>query len=439
MKNVWLIVIPFLLFFSNKVPAQELADYELAIDSAMVLIKNNQTDMALDIITPLTKLDFPRIEIKALRVSGLAYIANKNYDEAEKILNRALDQSITLYNQLEQANCLYLLARIDAISGKFDQAIEKAQQAAYISIAIQDGDLEFRVNNILVWAFFSSNVDFNQILKYEARQYDLVSERNDDREKAFIYNNLGYDLTVAGTVPVDSTISLMKFANDTYAEIENTQGRWYTLMNLTWQHRLKNNLELSKSYGEKSYAQALIDNDRHATIESCFQIGESLIEMEQLSDAKTYYKTGLEWRGEKEDRDSYVFDVYYSKFLWETGNRKEAIGRLEKAVDFLQTSEVFYEMHGRALLASYYWENQNISLIENQLKLIEEPRNNYISLETKCLAAQVKAKMLAKSGKKSLAIALMESWLSQVKEIGAEQLVKSVENTLETIDKPPKG
>jgi len=161
--------------------------------------------------------------------------------------------------------------------------------------------------------------------------------------------------------------------------------------------------------------------------------------MEQLSDAKTYYKTGLEWRGEKEDRDSYVFDVYYSKFLWETGNRKEAIGRLEKAVEFLQTSEVFYEMHGRALLASYYWENQNILLIENQLKIIEEPRNSYISLETKCLAAQVKAKMLAKSSKKSMAVALMESWLGQVKEIGAEQLVKSVENTLETIDKPPKG
>lgn len=409
--------------------AQSSGDYQSRLDSALALINQQNATQALEMLNPLTKLELPPIRLKALRLAAQAHMAIKNNETARKMLEEALQLSQTIYDRTEQAHCLYLLGRMEALAGNFEPAREKARQASYIARSIPDPGLEFRINNLLSWAFFSTNADFNRVLEHEARQLALVQGRS-DQDKAFVYNNLGYDLTVAGTVPLDSTIHLMTFANNTYAELEQTQGRWYTLMNLTWQHRLKNDLETSKSYGEKCYAQALHEEDRHAVVEAAFQLGETLMAMGRVAEAKPYYETGLKWRGDQEDRDSYVFDVYYARYLWETGQRAAAIERLEKAIDFLESSEVFYEMHGRALLAGYYLTTGKGSAAEAQLSAIEQPRHNYIAMETRCLAALTRAKVLSQQGRKPEARALMESWLTHAGQIGADQLVQMIREGL---------
>ena len=413
--------------------AQQTTNYNARLDSADAFITQNKLEEAMRILSPLTSSDKPGVAAKANRLAGAAQIKKKNYTEAEQLLNQSLQIARTVYNRYEEAFSLYYLGRADALQGNFDKVPAIAETAAVLARRTGDEDLEYKINNLLSWAYFMTNTDFDKMLGHEKRQLELVNKNGSELEKAHVYNNLGYDLTVAGTVPLDSAISLMEYANNQYAKAENTQGRWYTLMNLTWQHRLKNDLATAKAYGEKSYNQAIKDNDRHAIIEASFHLGETLIELGNLKDARKYYQTGLKWRGDKTDRDAFVFDVYHARYLWLTGKRSEAISMLEKAVNFLKTSEVFYEMHGRALLASFYLESGNLSGAAEQIKVIEYPRHNYIALETKCLAALTKAKLLQRNGKEAYAQALLDSWLKQAKEINAAQLEKLIKHAANTL------
>ena len=60
-----------------------------------------------------------------------------------------------------------------------------------------------------------------------------------------------------------------------------------------------------------------------------------MLEQDKIEAARPLYERGLEISKQEVDRDKYVFDVYYSKFLWVTGSKEEAIGLLKKAIYFL--------------------------------------------------------------------------------------------------------
>ena len=104
-----------------------------------------------------------------------------------------------------------------------------------------------------------------------------------------------------------------------------------------------------------------------AIIEANINLGETLLTQNKIRDAKPIYEQALEISKQKDDRDKCVFDVYYSRYLWETGKNDEAIELLKNAVNFLESSEIFYEMQARAFLANYFYLSGRIKEAEQQL------------------------------------------------------------------------
>jgi tetratricopeptide (TPR) repeat protein len=320
-----------------------------------------------------------------------------------KDFSRAIDQAkeaLTIYKTnshtlgIIQTN--YLIARASALSGDLVSALKYGKKAGKMIRTKENYSLEYKINNLLNYAYSTLGIDFKENLATQNRQVFVVAQLNDDEAKAMVYNNYAYDATVSGTLPIDSLINYSKFANNYYAKTENNKGRWYTLMNLTWQYRLKNDLEKSEKYGYLSVAQAESDNDRHAIIETNTNLGETLLEQDKIEAARPLYERGLEISKQEVDRDKYVFDVYYSKFLWVTGSKEEAIGLLKKAIYFLKTDEIFYEMLARAYLADFSFQMKNFDESTKQVTFFKNPRAEFYSLETKIMANMVEAQLLGR-------------------------------------------
>ncbi|MEK9614256.1 MAG: tetratricopeptide repeat protein, partial [Flavobacteriaceae bacterium] len=280
---------------------------------------------------------------------------------------------------------------------------------------------EYNINNTVSWAYFKKCRGFDENLEHNNRKLFVVDQMDDDNAKAIVYNNYGYDATVSGKVLLKEAIEYMKFANDYYAKIEKNNGRWNTLMNLTWQYRLINNLSKSEEYGRMAVKQAQIDNDRHAIIEANINLGETLLTQNKIRDAKPIYEQALEISKQKDDRDKYVFDVYYSRYLWETGKNDEAIELLKNAVNFLESSEIFYEMQARAFLANYFYLSGRIKEAEQQLIKFKNPRARYFSQEAKVITASVKAKIVAIKDREK-ALDIVNQTLQGLDKSGAESL-----------------
>lgn len=407
--------------------AQDASNDSVILAAAENLMNSQRYSEALELFISLVNSVDPEIKIKALRISAQIHMIEGESGPAIEKLNEALTLSRTIFNQHEETLSLYHLARAYSENNSFNLGRKHAEDAALLSQLLGDRELEYRIRNFLVYTYFMTETDFYKTLSQETQLFHLVNTVGSEQQKAAVYNNLGYDLTVAGSVHVDSTMSLMNFANAHYAKMEQNNGRWYTLMNLTWQYRLKYELDSSLKYGKMALSQALIEEDRHAVVETAFQLGETLMEIGNMDSAARQYQIGKSWRDETDDRDGYVFDIYYSKFLWNSGQRKEAIMLLEEAVDWLKRSEVFYEMHGRSLLATYYLENGQIEAAKQLLTVLHNPRHNYISLETRCILAITNAKILKKSGRNKLAESLLSSWLNHTRELGFKQLELLIE------------
>ncbi len=330
---------------------------------------------------------------------------------------------------------LYIMARASALSGDFEHAIPYGEKGKKLCLLKENHSMEYKINNTLSWAYFALDMDFFKILEHQERQLYVVNQLEDDGAKASAYNNYGYDTTVSGSIALDSAITLMQFANNHYAKTENNKGRWYTLMNLTWQYRLKNDLEKSAYFGKLSAKQAKEDNDRHAIVEANTNFGETLLHQNKLEEAAPYYVDALQWAEQNQDRDKYVFDVYYSRYLWQKGNKAEALKILKKAITFLETGEVFYEMLGRAFLATYSYETNDYDEAKKQLEVFEIPRSEYISVEARILAKLVEAKMLFTTDRKRARV-LLEDSSKQLRRIGAKQLLNLVQQ-VQKMDNTP--
>jgi catechol-2,3-dioxygenase len=80
-----------------------------------------------------------------------------------------------------------------------------------------------------------------------------------------------------------------------------------------------NDLNTSEKYGRMAVEQAQADNDRHAIIEANTNLGETLLAQNKIEEAEVFYTSGLELSKQKNDRDKFVFEVYYSTIS--LGNR----------------------------------------------------------------------------------------------------------------------
>ena len=203
-----------------------------------------------------------RIKAITLNDNALKAIETKKYSLAIDAAKKALEASRKISDTTEIVKSNYLIARASALSSDFNNAIIYGENASYLCKIFENYPLEYKINNTLSWAYFTQGRGFDENLQHNNRQLFVVDQMDGDNAKAIVYNNYGYDATVSGKVLLKEAIEYMKFANDYYAKIEKNNGKWNTLMNLTWQYRLINNLSKSEEYGRMAVKQAQIDNDR---------------------------------------------------------------------------------------------------------------------------------------------------------------------------------
>ena len=378
------------------------------------------------VITHISCVDTELAEATQLNNEASDALESENYQLTLEKAKKALDIFVKEGDTLGRTKSLYLIARASALTGDFEKTLQFGEEAGQLSRLLGNFQLEHQINNTTNWAYWALGTDISKIMSLQERQLFVVNQIDDDTAKARAYNNYGYDATVLGSIPLDSALIYSKFANDHYAKVENNNGRWYTLMNLTWQYRLKNDMKSSEHYGKLSAQQAKADNDRHAIIEANANLGETLLYQSKIQEAAPLYEEALKWSIQEEDRDKYVFDVYYSNYLWQKGEKEEAIKIVKNAIKFLETSEVFYEMLGRAFLIDYSHGINDLTEMKNQLKVFENPRSDYFPLEARTIAKINKAKLLSQGnqeeGKKEL-----EALSAKLQEMGAEQLLIEVQ------------
>lgn len=377
--------------------------------------------------------DSQKKKADSLKRSALEAIEAKEFSSVINYAQEAIKAYTKISDTIGIIESNYLIARASALSGDFDNAVHYGEAGSELCSIIDSFQLEYKLNNTLSWAYFELGKGFDENLKHQERQLYVVEQLNDDDAKAGVYNNYGYDATVSGTIPLTKAIEYTNFANNHYAKTEKNKGRWYTLMNLSWQHRLINDLPKSEEYGRLSVKQAENDNDRHAIIEASTNLGETLMLQNKMEEAKPLYERALELSTQKEDRDKYVFDVYYSRYLWNISHRETAIAKLKTAISFLEESEIFYEMLARATLAEYSYYIKDIGEATKQIAVFKNPRANYFSQESKVLVKTVEAQIISAKDKEK-AIEVLENELLELNKSGAQLLKVKI---LDLIDRMP--
>ncbi len=367
-----------------------------------------------------------------LKDNAIKKIKLKEFSSAIDAAKEALEIYENSSDTLGLIESNYLIARASALSGDLGLALEYGKKAGHLIQTTGNYTLEYKINNLLIFAYSSIGADIKENLDCQKRQIYVVEQLNDDEAKAMVYNNYAYDGTVAGTLHLDSLIDYSKFANDYYAKTEKNYGRWYTLMNLTWQYRLQHDFINSEKYGWLAVAQAEIDKDRHAIIEANTNLGETLLVQHKLEKAHALYERGLVLSDQKADRDKYVFDVYYSRYLWLIGKQQEAISILKTAIDFLKTDEIFYEMLGRAYLSEFSFKIKDIEESRNQLTFFKNRRADFYSLESKTIVSMIEAQLLlAQDADK--AIKILKAAYDELEVSGSNLYKYKISNLIEKI------
>jgi len=364
-------------------------------------------------------------EANNLNIQAKEAINLKHYQKALTYSEDALSIYQSLSDTLGLANSYYFLARASALSSNFNNAVKYGVKGSEICKNILNFEVENRINNTLSWAYFELGKGFDETFDHQQRQLFVVEQLDDDTAKASVYNNYGYDGTVSGKISLDKAMHYSKIANDHYAKSENNNGRWYTLMNLTWQHRLINDLVESEKFGRLSVAQAEADSDRHAIIEANTNLGETLLLQNKIDEAKPLYERGLELNSQLKDRDKFVFDLYHAHYMWLTGEKDKSIGTLKAAIEFLEGSEIFYEMMARAFLAKFSFERNDLVEAKNQIAIFKKPRANYFSEEARMMVALVESQIIAMNNTKE-AIDFLKLKNSELNSSGAHLLKSNI-------------
>ena len=308
--------------------------------------------------------------------------------------------------------------------GRIAQAAEQAYALLDAASENKDLELEFKLLGLINAAQFSLNQYSPDVLQNEYRQEVIARELKDDKRLAGVHNNLGYDLLVTGQAPLSEIIPRLKSANDYYARDENNDGRWYTLMNLTWANRLAEKYDDSIQFGELAVQTARKLKDRHAIIETCINLAETYLEQGRFEQADELFRAAGVEADQKNDRDKYVFDVYFARYLLLTGKGDKAIALAEPAVKELQSIEVFYAELGRAVLADAYFAGGNADGAEALANQIIAKKDDYIPREALISAAIVKAKVLEAKKLNDEADGVLESIAENVANLDSPLLQK---------------
>ncbi|MEM7359678.1 MAG: hypothetical protein AAF431_11320 [Pseudomonadota bacterium] len=294
-------------------------------------------------------------------------------------------------------------------AGEHAKAEQAADQLLEEAISNSDMEYEYKALNLKIALQYIQNKYTPKVLRKEQRLEAIALHLGDEERIAAVSNNLGYDLLVAGKAPVADIIPRMERANAYYAKKEKGDGRWYTLMNLNWAHRLAGNLPASRDYGLKSVKTAKAIKDRHAIIETCINLAETLMLEGKQEEAGKYFAKAKKYADQQADRDKHVFDVYYARYLLADKQIVGAIELLKAAIPALQDVEIFYAALGQAILAEAMYAADEVAAAEGLADAVMQATDKFVSRDAIVLASLVKAKVLKHRGQDVDAARLLDA------------------------------
>ena len=274
-------------------------------------------------------------------------------------------------------------------SEKYTQAGQVARQLLDHAVEQQNVTAEYDAINLILATRYTQNKYGSDLLEFEYRQETIALKLQDENKLAGVLNNLGYDLLTTGQAPLSEIIPRLERANSIYARLEGHQGRWYTLMNLTWAYRRAGEIERSIQAGEKALAQAKAENDRHAIIETSLNLAETMVSAERLKEADSLVELAGQHTGTAQDRDRYVYDIYAAQHKLHDENASIDREALEEAIAFMQPLEIFYEMLGRSVLAEALLLAGDEKRARAEAEKIIAARNNFVPREAITRAERV--------------------------------------------------
>lgn len=286
-------------------------------------------------------------------------------------------------------------------AGQHAEAEQAADKLLEEAISNKDMEQEYKALNLKIALQYIQNKYTPQVLQKEQQLEAIALKLGDEERIAAVSNNLGYDLLVAGKAPVKDIIPRLERANSYYASEEKNDGRWYTLMNLTWAHRLAGDLPLSRSYGLKSVYAAESIEDRHAIIETCINLAETLMLEGKQEQASKYFAQAQALAEQTPDRDKYVFDVYFARYLLANKQAAKAIDLLAAAIPALENVEIFYAAMGQAVLAEARYASGDVAAAETLADAVMQATDKFVSRDTIVAVTLVKAKVLKERGQQA--------------------------------------
>jgi tetratricopeptide (TPR) repeat protein len=265
--------------------------------------------------------------------------------------------------------------------GEYSQAEERAKNLLAMAISEQNLKLEYEALNVLLAVRYTQNNYSPELLDYEYRQAAIAEQLGEAILLAAALNNLGYDLLTTGQAPLGEIIPRLERANQIYADLEQHQGRWYTLMNLTWAYRQAGRLQQSRQAGERAVARAIAIADRHALIETKLNLAETLSLMGDAEQADQLVAEARAAAGNQQDRDRHVFEIYAAQHQLDAGDSALQSNILQRAIDALDSVEIFYAMLGRAVLADLYLKTGNEREAAELARAVIAARDNFVPRE----------------------------------------------------------
>jgi len=310
--------------------------------------------------------------------------------------------------------------------GEYAKAKAAGQHLLELSIENKDVDLQYQSLGLLNAVAFTRNEYSDEVLERELLQEKLAFQLNDAARIAGISNNLAYDLMVTGKAPLGEIIERMKLANSYYAKEEKTQGRWYTLMNLTWAYRLAGDSEKSLAYGKLAIAEAEKINDRHAIIETNIVQAENYLLESQEGLAEPLFDAAKTSAGDNVDRDFYVFGVYYAKLLISQGKLDDAQTIANASLAGLTDVEVFYASLAMLRIAEINLLKENFEEAIEHAQKIVDMRGNFVSREAYVSAVNILRKIYKRNFRIKEARSLHESAYEHLKVIDSPFLNRNL-------------
>ncbi len=211
--------------------------------------------------------------------------------------------SLTYKNDNEKFNVLISTAKKE-INQNPKKAVYKLLDA--YSISRKKNDLEKQIKAIKLIALgYQNQLKYKQALKYYYISRDLADNLNNNKERIYAYNNIGYIYSV-----LNDTVSALKYFKkaleyDKYSVDKSIFSITYS--NIAELYKNKGEIEQAVKYFNKSYELDKKYNNKKRLISDLNNLGVLYYNLNKLDLAIKYFKECIDSAKSNDDTKNYVF------------------------------------------------------------------------------------------------------------------------------------